>query len=43
MSGTGQYKVYISDYNFGDGAPGGEPKEGCTRKSLAAVNADPWG
>ncbi|KAH3977821.1 hypothetical protein HBI56_105340 [Parastagonospora nodorum] len=43
MSGTGQYKVYISDYNFGDAAPGGETKEGCTRKSLAAVNADPWG
>jgi hypothetical protein len=42
MSITGQYQVYISDFNFGNSGQGGVSKENCTRMSLAAVNANPW-
>jgi hypothetical protein len=42
LSSTGQYQVFISDFNFGLSGQGGVSKEDCTRMSLAAVNANPW-
>ncbi|OAK97635.1 hypothetical protein IQ06DRAFT_357905 [Phaeosphaeriaceae sp. SRC1lsM3a] len=43
LTGTGQYQVFISDFNFGDKSKqGGVTKDQCTRMSLAAVNANPW-
>jgi hypothetical protein len=43
IDGTSQYKVYISDYNFGgDSRQDDVDKAGCTRKSLAAINANPF-
>jgi hypothetical protein len=42
LSGTGQYQVFISDYNFGDSKQGGVLKDQCVRMSLAAINANPW-
>jgi hypothetical protein len=43
MSNTGQYQVYISDFNFGNSQQGGVTKDQCVRQSLAAINANPWG
>jgi hypothetical protein len=42
MSNTGQYQVYISDFNFGNSQQGGVTKDQCVRQSLAAINANPW-
>lgn len=43
LTGTGQFQVFISDFNFGDKSKqGGVTKGECTRMSLAAVNANPW-
>jgi hypothetical protein len=42
ISGTGQYQVFISDFNFGNSKEGGVTKSSCTKMSLAAINANPW-
>jgi hypothetical protein len=42
LSNTGQYQVFISDFNFGASKEGGVSKDGCQKESLAAVNANPW-